>query len=716
MVLLAGEANPSSANPNPKEFWRALSAMCCVRSMLHARGGPLFARLHDPLADAQVRDDDLRDACVGVERAGVEADETVGRPEIERAVGGLEPCVVVEFVVQQSVGGGVGFGFQRGGREADQPLVGGDPEVAAVVLDDPVVDVARQVSRTEQGLVIDHEIVVLPVVEAESRAERRRPDAVCAVAEHRKHLVARQRARIVRRIGVAAHDRSRRGVVADEPVGVGGHPQVAGDVFGDVGDEHALEDGDGRETVARAVVAQHAERRAHEQIAFRCLVDGVYLVVVQARRLVPAAVYLHRSGFQVQPVEPLERTQPQLSVVVADAEEGFGKLFVPVFAQLFGFERVGHQSRFLGGDPEPSFAVVGESPHEAVGQRFVPDDVIFVEILVEGPRVVHAAGVGADPDAVGVVYQHRERVAVREREFVLPVGFQTDGFAAAGVVDVDAFGGGRPQFAVAARKERFGNVAVLGVGDQRPDFAAPGRYLADALVNAGHVERVVGAFDDLDDVVVAEELPVVAELHGRRLGQRLVGVVEVREVEREPALVVHVEAERGDVRGERLPPLFHEIVFQRTAFRVAGEEPLVVDGHPDHALPVFFDGGHLVVDHRAPVAGRIEGPETVGRGVVEHHAAVGADPDVAPVVLAERDDESGIAAELVLVEGPEPHAVVAVEAVRGPQPDESPRVLDDGVHAVVGESAVGGLQMGEIPRAGVDRPGLRNSREKGQQA
>lgn len=205
MVLLAGEANPSSANPNPKEFWRALSAMCCVRSMLHARGDPSFARLHDPLADAQVRDDDLRDARVGVERAGVEADETVGRPEIECAVGGLEPCVVVEFVVQQSVGGGVGFGFQRGGREADQPLVGGDPEIAAVVLDDPVVDVARQVSRTEQGLVIDHEIVVLPVVEAESRAERRRPDAVCAVVEHRKHLVARQRARIVRRIGVAAH-------------------------------------------------------------------------------------------------------------------------------------------------------------------------------------------------------------------------------------------------------------------------------------------------------------------------------------------------------------------------------------------------------------------------------------------------------------------------------------------------------------------------------
>ena len=114
-------------------------------------GRPLFAHLHDPLADAQVRDDDLRDACVGVERAGVEADEAVGRPEIERAVGGLEPCVVVEFVVQQSVGGGVGFGFQRGGREADQPLVGGDPEVAAVILDDPVVDVARQVSRTSRA-------------------------------------------------------------------------------------------------------------------------------------------------------------------------------------------------------------------------------------------------------------------------------------------------------------------------------------------------------------------------------------------------------------------------------------------------------------------------------------------------------------------------------------------------------------------------------------
>lgn len=41
MVLLAGEANPSSANPNPKEFWRALRAMCCVWSTLHFRGDPL---------------------------------------------------------------------------------------------------------------------------------------------------------------------------------------------------------------------------------------------------------------------------------------------------------------------------------------------------------------------------------------------------------------------------------------------------------------------------------------------------------------------------------------------------------------------------------------------------------------------------------------------------------------------------------------------------
>lgn len=213
-----------------------------------------------------------------------------------------------------------------------------------------------------------------------------------------------------------------------------------------------------------------------------------------------------------------------------------------------------------------------------------------------------------------------------------------------------------------------------------------------------------------------EELPAVAELHGSRFGQRLVGVVEVREIEREPALVVHVEAERGDVRGERLPSLFHEIIFQCTAFGVAGEEPLVVDGHPDHALPVFFDGGHFVVDHRSPVAGRVEGSETVGFGVVEYHAAVGADPDIAPVVLAERDDEPGVAAEFVLVKGPEPHPVVAVESVRGSQPDEPPSILNDGVHAVVGEPAVGGFQVGEIPRTGVDSCGVRNDCEKGQQA
>ena len=78
------------------------------------------------------------------------------------------------------------------------------------------------------------------------------------------------------RVGVAAHDRPRRRVVADEPVGIGGHPQVAGDVFGDVGDEHALENGNGRESVACPVVAQHAERRAHEQVALRGLVNAVY--------------------------------------------------------------------------------------------------------------------------------------------------------------------------------------------------------------------------------------------------------------------------------------------------------------------------------------------------------------------------------------------------------------------------------------------------------
>ena len=157
------------------------------------QGRPLLARLHDPFADAQVRDDDLRDARVGVERAGIEADESVGRSEIERAVRSLESGVVVEFVVEQSVGGGVGLGLQRGGREADQSFVGGDPEIAAVVLDDPVVDVARKIPPPEQGLVVNDEIVVLFVVETESRAEGRRPDTSDAVPEYREHLVARPR-------------------------------------------------------------------------------------------------------------------------------------------------------------------------------------------------------------------------------------------------------------------------------------------------------------------------------------------------------------------------------------------------------------------------------------------------------------------------------------------------------------------------------------------
>ena len=155
-------------------------------------------------------------------------------------------------------------------------------------------------------MVVNDEIVVLFVVETESRAEGRRPDTSDAVPEYREHLVARQRTRIACRVGVAAHDRPRRRVVADEPVGIGGHPQVAGDVFGDVGDEHALENGNGRKRVASPVVTQHAERRAHEQVALRGLVNAVYLVVVQARRLVPAAVNLHRPGLQVQSVESLE--------------------------------------------------------------------------------------------------------------------------------------------------------------------------------------------------------------------------------------------------------------------------------------------------------------------------------------------------------------------------------------------------------------------------
>lgn len=87
------------------------------------QGRPLLARLHDPFADAQVRDDDLRDARVGVERAGIEADESVGRSEIERAVRSLESGVVIEFVVEQSVGGGVGLGLQRGGVKQISPLL-----------------------------------------------------------------------------------------------------------------------------------------------------------------------------------------------------------------------------------------------------------------------------------------------------------------------------------------------------------------------------------------------------------------------------------------------------------------------------------------------------------------------------------------------------------------------------------------------------------------
>ena len=107
--------------------------------------------------------------------------------------------------------------------------------------------------------------------------------------------------------------------------------------------------------------------------------------------------------------------------------------------------------------------------------------------------------------------------------------------------------------------------------------------------------------------------------------------------EPDPQAVVAIDVQCADVHRECLPAVFEEVVAERLRAGIVGEESLVVDRNPHHAVGAPADDVGLVADDRPDVALAEERLETVPVNVVDRDSAVGSDPEIAFGIGAEGD-------------------------------------------------------------------------------
>lgn len=336
------------------------------------------------------------------ETPGIEGDEAVDAPEPEPSVPGPDSRIVVELPALEPVGEVVQrLDGHRLGVEVDQPVVGAHPEVAAVVLQYLVNDVARQSlagGDARKGLVD-------LVVKAEPAVLGGEPKPPFAVLEGAGDAVVAERGGVVR-VVMEVPDCIAPGIVTNDPLIEGREPDVAVAVLEDVADERGADAVEDAESVDLGHIDRDAARGADPRCVAAVGIDGEDIVVHERVRPVAFFVVTPLPGFQVQHVDALaECPDPQfvageiqaLDVAVRDVQRGaVGRdMCEAVLGDVVVVEPV-----VLGGDPQVAPLVGHESPNAAAVDRvLVGDGIERLEERVLPGDVVHTPEVASDPYA-----------------------------------------------------------------------------------------------------------------------------------------------------------------------------------------------------------------------------------------------------------------------------------------------------------------------------